>query len=71
MTTTMTKNKIQNWSFNLAISTYSFYQTLHFRLRSGEVCAGGEAGKDSCDGDGGAPLVCQSNQGNWHVVGKP
>merc|ERR1712012_378360 len=40
-----------------------------FRLRSGEVCAGGEAGKDSCDGDGGAPLVCQSNQGNWHVVG--
>ena len=47
-----------------------FYQTLHFRLRSGEVCAGGEAGKDSCDGDGGAPLVCQSNQGNWHVVGK-
>ena len=71
MTKTMTKNKIQNWSFNLAISTYLFYQTLHFRLRSGEVCAGGEAGKDSCDGDGGAPLVCQSNQGNWHVVGKP
>jgi len=40
-----------------------------FRLRSGEICAGGEAGKDSCDGDGGSPLVCQSEEGNWHVVG--
>ena len=56
-------------NFNLFIPI--IYYTLHFRLRSGEVCAGGEAGKDSCDGDGGAPLVCQSNQGNWHVVGKP
>jgi len=40
-----------------------------FRLRDGEICAGGEAGKDSCDGDGGSPLVCQSKEGNWHVVG--
>merc|ERR1711988_1177895 len=40
-----------------------------FRLRAGEVCAGGEAGKDACDGDGGSPLVCQSEEGNWHVVG--
>ena len=36
-------------TLNFAISTYLFSQTLHFRLRSGEVCAGGEAGKDSCD----------------------
>ena len=41
----------------------------YFRLRAGEVCAGGEAGKDACDGDGGSPLVCQSEEGNWHVVG--
>jgi len=40
-----------------------------FQLTPGELCAGGEAGKDSCDGDGGAPLVCQSRSGNWHVVG--
>ncbi|XP_073824709.1 inactive CLIP domain-containing serine protease A3 [Musca autumnalis] len=32
------------------------------------ICAGGEAGKDACTGDGGSPLVCQSN-GLWYVVG--
>lgn len=36
-----------------------------FRLHDSEVCAGGEAGKDACDGDGGAPLVCQAQEGNW------
>ena len=30
----------------------------NFQLTAGEICAGGEQGKDSCDGDGGAPLVC-------------
>ena len=30
----------------------------NFQLSAGELCAGGEQGKDSCDGDGGAPLVC-------------
>jgi secreted trypsin-like serine protease len=32
------------------------------------MCAGGEDGKDSCTGDGGSPLVCETN-GVWHVVG--
>lgn len=32
------------------------------------VCAGGIAGKDACTGDGGAPLVCETNQG-FTVVG--
>ncbi|ALC46428.1 CG13318, partial [Drosophila busckii] len=32
------------------------------------VCAGGEAGKDACTGDGGSPLVCTAN-GVWFVVG--
>ncbi|EDV92894.1 chymotrypsin-like protease CTRL-1 [Drosophila grimshawi] len=32
------------------------------------ICAGGEAGKDACTGDGGSPLVCTSN-GVWFVVG--
>jgi hypothetical protein len=41
----------------------------NFRLSSSEVCAGGEEGKDACDGDGGAPLVCQSKDNRWHVVG--
>ncbi|XP_076295674.1 inactive CLIP domain-containing serine protease A3 isoform X1 [Lasioglossum baleicum] len=33
------------------------------------VCAGGESGKDACTGDGGSPLVCQSGNGQWQVVG--
>jgi len=40
-----------------------------FTLSSSEICAGGEEGKDACDGDGGAPLVCQSKDNRWHVVG--
>ncbi|XP_030374586.1 phenoloxidase-activating factor 2 [Scaptodrosophila lebanonensis] len=32
------------------------------------ICAGGEAGKDACTGDGGSPLVC-SNNNVWYVVG--
>ncbi|KAG6440480.1 hypothetical protein O3G_MSEX001273 [Manduca sexta] len=32
------------------------------------VCAGGEANKDSCTGDGGSGLVCQKN-GQWVAVG--
>ena len=30
---------------------------------------GGEAGKDACSGDGGSPMVCQSREGRWHLVG--
>jgi len=41
----------------------------NFQLHSGEICAGGETGKDSCEGDGGSPLVCQSINRRWHVVG--
>ncbi|XP_043202099.1 phenoloxidase-activating factor 2-like isoform X2 [Amphibalanus amphitrite] len=33
------------------------------------LCAGGEQGKDSCEGDGGAPLVCQGGDGRWTVAG--
>ncbi|XP_076160246.1 inactive CLIP domain-containing serine protease A3 isoform X2 [Ptiloglossa arizonensis] len=33
------------------------------------LCAGGEPGKDACTGDGGAPLVCQSTNAQWKVVG--
>jgi len=38
-------------------------------LTPGELCAGGEPGKDTCSGDGGSPLVCQAVSGRWHVVG--
>ena len=30
-----------------------------FELHPSFVCAGGEKGKDTCSGDGGAPLVCR------------
>ncbi|KAG7187937.1 hypothetical protein KM043_013899 [Ampulex compressa] len=33
------------------------------------LCAGGEPGKDACTGDGGSPLVCQSGNGQWQIVG--
>ena len=42
----------------------------HFSLKGGEYCAGGEVGKDLCNAvEGGSPLVCQSEEGNWHVAG--
>ncbi|XP_078053653.1 inactive CLIP domain-containing serine protease A3 [Augochlora pura] len=37
--------------------------------KSSFICAGGETGKDACTGDGGSPLVCQSGNGKWQVVG--
>uniref|UniRef100_T1IU53 Peptidase S1 domain-containing protein n=1 Tax=Strigamia maritima TaxID=126957 RepID=T1IU53_STRMM len=38
-----------------------------FQLSNTLMCAGGD-GKDSCDGDGGGPLVCAVN-GLWHQIG--
>ena len=38
-----------------------------FALHQGFLCAGGEEGKDACDGDGGAPLVCEGASGRWCV----
>ncbi|XP_055917330.1 phenoloxidase-activating factor 2-like [Eupeodes corollae] len=30
----------------------------YFKLNPSFICAGGERGKDTCEGDGGSPLVC-------------
>eukprot|EP00094_Tigriopus_californicus_P001269 TCALIF_01230-PA protein Name:"Similar to OVCH2 Ovochymase-2 (Bufo japonicus)" AED:0.63 eAED:0.64 QI:0/0/0/0.5/1/1/6/0/430 len=41
----------------------------NIQLHPSELCAGGELGKDACNGDGGAPLVCQSESKRWFVMG--
>jgi len=52
-----------------ALASVSASSSRRFKLHPGEICAGGEPKKDACDGDGGSPLVCQSKNGRWHVVG--
>nr|XP_045612618.1 serine proteinase stubble-like [Procambarus clarkii] len=40
-----------------------------FSLHAGMMCAGGEEGKDACEGDGGSPLVCQGADGTVQLAG--
>ncbi|XP_068200846.1 protein masquerade-like [Palaemon carinicauda] len=40
-----------------------------YLLHEGMLCAGGEAKRDACTGDGGGPLVCQGPDGTAHLAG--
>lgn len=43
----------------------------YFKLHESFLCAGGEAGKDTCRGDGGSPLICpvQGDPKRFYQVG--
>ncbi|XP_046975599.1 phenoloxidase-activating factor 2-like [Vanessa cardui] len=40
-----------------------------FKLHESFVCAGGEEGKDTCQGDGGAPLACPIGNNRYKLTG--
>ncbi|CAG9574935.1 unnamed protein product [Danaus chrysippus] len=41
----------------------------HFQLHRSFVCAGGEEGRDTCQGDGGAPLSCPISENRYKLSG--
>uniref|UniRef100_A0A182T8A7 Peptidase S1 domain-containing protein n=1 Tax=Anopheles maculatus TaxID=74869 RepID=A0A182T8A7_9DIPT len=41
----------------------------YYNLREGFLCAGGEANVDTCKGDGGSPLACQTDSGTFVLGG--
>ncbi|XP_076396199.1 uncharacterized protein LOC100880265 [Megachile rotundata] len=41
----------------------------NFQLHSSFTCAGGEANRDTCRGDGGGPLICPSASGQFFQAG--
>ena len=45
------------------------YRSINRRILYSQICAGGEAGVDSCSGDSGGPLMVQYGLETWYAEG--
>jgi type VII secretion-associated serine protease mycosin len=45
------------------------YQADNIKITDGMMCAGGQAGQDSCNGDSGGPLVVPNGSGGYLLAG--
>ena len=77
----MTNNQIMQGSSTLqrediSIATQAFCQqqnpysySTHYIDFSNVICTGGPAGKDSCNGDSGGPIIYRNASGAWWLIG--